>query len=725
MFAFAVTLWLGVAPARAAETPPAPATAPAMTAADLERLVATLENDAERQKFVEQLRAVIAAERSVRPPAEAMPNRIATHFLETLSERIAGVGATALDTVAFVADAPNLYRWLVRQFEDDAPRRRLTEIASKLLLVLGGGWIAEWIAGFLLMRPTRRLEAQSVGDGWRRIPFVALHALLVLAPIVVFAAAAFGILALAAPSRTASLVALALINANLIARAIGLVAATIFAPRIPSLRLAPLADETAAYLFVWTRRLTNIVVYVYFAAGAGLLIGLPSIGYLFILKLLGAIVALLLVVLILQNRRDFAQTIAGPQRPGFRASEWRAWFARYWHLAAIGYVLVVFAIWVLRPQNGFEFVVRATGITVAILVAVRLATFLVRRLFAHIFAVSDEMRERFPAIEARTNRYLQILTVGAIAGIYILAALAVLHIWGLRSLDWLSTSTGRQVGASLLSIGITLAIALALWEAANAGFERYVSRAANDDLLGMRRAARARTLQPLLQRIMLIMLGMFVGLVLLSELGINITPLLAGAGAVGLAVGLGAQDMIKDLIRGVSILLEDSIAVGDVVQLGDKAGVVEWMSMRAIRLRGLDGAVHTVPFGEVTTISNLTKEFSFAVLEIGVSYNTDIDHAMKVMRETGADLRADPDIGPFILEDLDILGVDKFDDSAIIIKARFKTLPIRQWAVMRAYNRRIKIAFDRERIEIPFPQRTVHIVHQGGPPKPAGDAIKP
>jgi small conductance mechanosensitive channel len=194
----------------------------------------------------------------------------------------------------------------------------------------------------------------------------------------------------------------------------------------------------------------------------------------------------------------------------------------------------------------------------------------------------------------------------------------------------------------------------------------------------------------------------------LSELGVDIAPLLAGAGVVGLAIGFGAQRMVQDVINGAFILFQDLMSVGDVVKLGDRAGLVEALSIRTVRLRDLAGVVHTIPFSSIEGVSNLTREFSFHVFDLGIAYREDVDEVMALIRKIGDELRADPEVGPLILEPLEIFGLDAFGDSAIVIKGRIKTLPIRQWQGGRAFNRLIKKRFDEHGIEIPFPHRTLY-----------------
>lgn len=693
----------------------------AVSAVELEKLVGMLENDAERQRFVEQLKALIEAERRVAPAEPAIPDRVAARFLGSVSDQVAEFGASILGAAAFVADAPNLFRWIRQQAESEWSRQRLTEIFGKLALILAGGWIAEWLVIRALERARRRIETREIGEHWARTPYIVLYALIALAPIVVFALVAFAILGAISPTRTAALVATALINANLIARAINLAAATILAPPNGRLRLVPLSDETANYLYIWTRRLTNIAVYGYFAATAALLIGMPNSGYVFILKLLGIVISLLLIVLVLQNRDSLAQAILGHGSPGLL----RRRFAELWHVVAVLYILTVCFIWLVRPDGGFEFVARATLRSVVILFAAWALARLLRRLVALVFRLTDDVRRRFPTLEVRANQYLHIVNIVIVAVVYGFAALAIFQAWGFGSLEWLTTPVGRRVGSSLVSIGVTIIVALMLWEFVNALLDRYLARALGGGLDELRRAARVRTLMPLLQNIMLGVLGVFVVMVTLSEIGVNIAPLLAGAGVVGIAVGFGAQTLAKDLISGISVILEDSIAVGDVVQLGDKSGVVEWMSLRSLRLRDGTGTVHWIPFGDVQIVSNTTKDFSYAIFDLNVSYDADADKAMTVMRAVAEGLRADPAFAPFIREDIEIWGVDQFRESAVLIKARIKTGPGQQWPVTREYNRRIKLAFEKAGIDIPYPQRVIHIVDERRDlPKP-GEAPAP
>ena len=213
---------------------------------------------------------------------------------------------------------------------------------------------------------------------------------------------------------------------------------------------------------------------------------------------------------------------------------------------------------------------------------------------------------------------------------------------------------------------------------------------------------------PLARSVLLVVIVIVAGLTVLSALGINIAPLLAGAGVVGLAVGFGAQTLVKDVITGAFLLFEDTVQVGDVAVINGQGGLVEAITIRTIRLRDLAGSVHTIPFSTVGAITNMTKEYSRYVLDVGVAYREDTDRVAELLREIDADLRADPEFGQHILQPIEILGVDRFEDSAVVVRARLTTKPIMQWTVGREFNRRLKKKFDEHGIEIPFPHQTIY-----------------
>jgi len=229
------------------------------------------------------------------------------------------------------------------------------------------------------------------------------------------------------------------------------------------------------------------------------------------------------------------------------------------------------------------------------------------------------------------------------------------------------------------------------------------------------RRQRIDTISRLLRNLMSVTVASFAGLIALRELGFDITPILTGLGIGGLALGFGAQNLVRDFISGFFIILENQVAVGDVAIVNGKGGLVEAIRLRTIVLRGLDGTVHVIPNGNIEQLSNMTKDFSYYVIDLGVAYKEDMDRVADVVRGVGRELRADPAYSADILDELEVLGVDDFADSAVVLKVRIKTMPTRQWAVGRELRRRIKMAFDAHGIEIPFPHISIY----------TGEATKP
>ncbi len=220
---------------------------------------------------------------------------------------------------------------------------------------------------------------------------------------------------------------------------------------------------------------------------------------------------------------------------------------------------------------------------------------------------------------------------------------------------------------------------------------------------------RTKTLGSVVRYAIIFVILTISGITLLRELGIDIGPILATAGIGGLAIGFGAQSLVKDIISGFFILLQDQMRVGDVVEIGSKGGVVEKISLKTTVLRDLAGNVHYIPNGQIDMVTNMTKEYSRYVFDIGVAYREDVDEIMRIIKEIDEEMRSDPEFKDDIIEPIEVLGVDRFANSAVIIKARTTTLPIKQWRVAREFNRRIKKRFDELKIEIPFPHLTLYM----------------
>ncbi len=540
-----------------------------------------------------------------------------------------------------------------------------------------------------------------------RLSTLLLRTVVDVLPLLAFAVVAYGILPFVEPRPFTRVVAISAINVTLLIQAILVVARAVFVPNTPRLRLFRMGDETAAYFFVWIRRLAYVGGYVFVVADALQLLGFSQVGEA-VAEIGQLAIAIMLVIVILQNRAAVREILRGgatKTRPVL--SVLRRQFAEVWHILATIYVAVTYLVLVLDPTGGFGFLMRATTISVLVIVAAGMLIAALNHAISQGFSVGERLRERYPGLERRANRYLPILRTIAMGIIYIVAAAVILEAWQIRVSSWLASDIGQQFASGAATIAVVLVISLVLWESVSSAIERYLDMTDEEGEV-VERSARARTLLPLLRNVILVTIVVVVVLTVLSEIGINIAPLLAAAGVVGIAIGFGSQELVRDVINGLFILFEDTIAVGDVVEVAGHAGLVESISVRTLTLRDLDGNVHTVPFSAVSTIRNMTKEFSFARMDVGIAYRENVAEVIEVLKQIGAELEADPSLGPLILEPLEILGLDQFGDSAIVVKARMKTKPIKQWAVKRAFNLRMKERFDELGIEIPYPHMTLY-----------------
>ncbi|OAN54621.1 hypothetical protein A6A04_11885 [Paramagnetospirillum marisnigri] len=311
--------------------------------------------------------------------------------------------------------------------------------------------------------------------------------------------------------------------------------------------------------------------------------------------------------------------------------------------------------------------------------------------------------------ESRANRYLSLLHRILRVLIAVIAGLALAQLWGFDPASLLDSQVGRQVASTLVHIAVVLVGALVFWHLLNTSIERYLTATDSEGNL-RQRSGRARTLLPLARNAVFVLLVVMVVLILLSELGVNIAPLLAGAGVLGIAIGFGSQKLVQDIITGVFILFEDTIAVGDSVKLGEHVGTVEAISIRAIRLRDANGSLHTVPFSAVTTVVNATKGFNYALLDVTVDLGEDTDRVVAIMEELGGELQADTKWGSYIAEPIEVLGMEKLDATGAMIRARIKTTPGDRAALIREFNRRIKRRFDAEDIDLPVASLRVSLI---------------
>ncbi|CRM09702.1 MULTISPECIES: mechanosensitive ion channel domain-containing protein [Pseudomonas] len=286
-----------------------------------------------------------------------------------------------------------------------------------------------------------------------------------------------------------------------------------------------------------------------------------------------------------------------------------------------------------------------------------------------------------------------------------------LRVWG-WSLIRFTEGDGHEISVKLFGLAGTLLFSWLIWILADTAIHHALTRSRK----GLANA-RAQTMMPLIRNVLFVTIFIIAAIVALANMGMNVTPLLAGAGVIGLAIGFGAQSLVADLITGLFIIIEDSLAIDDYVDVGGHLGTVEGLTIRTVRLRDIDGIVHTIPFSEIKSIKNYSREFGYAIFRVAVPASMDIDTAIKLMRDVGQKMRADPLQRRNIWSPLEFQGVESFESGNAILRARFKTAPIKQWEVSRAFNLSLKRHLDEAGMDLAMPRLSVQVVTAASGPQ--------
>ncbi|WP_404472125.1 mechanosensitive channel protein [Vreelandella venusta] len=493
----------------------------------------------------------------------------------------------------------------------------------------------------------------------------------------------------------------------------------LFSSRYEGLRLLPISAQEASYWNRWLARLIGMV-------GYGLMVVVPLVNY-YLAPALGQAVGTLIMLLafiyavavVLKNRvrlRDNLNDMSS--RSTLMASRVSLQlFARTWHLFALIYFLMVFVLTLTRPGDALPFVLFATLKTLVAVVIGLLASAFLTQTIGRRIRLSDDLRRKLPLLEVRLNSYvpnaLRILrTVIVVAVIMV-----VLDAWGAFDLAaWYASERGASLVGKLVGVAIILVVAFGVW----LGLASLIEHKLNPETGHGEPSARAKTLLSLFRNALAIGMVTITGMIVLSEIGINIGPLIAGAGVLGLAIGFGAQKLVQDVITGIFIQVENAMNTGDVVTVGGITGTAERLSIRSVGIRDLSGTYHIVPFSSVDTVSNYMREYGNHVGEYGIGYNESIDEAIEQLKLAFEDLQASEEHGNKLLAELTVAGVTALADSSVNIRVVIKTTPGDQWSVGRAYNRLVKLRFDAAGIEIPFPHTTLYFGEtKGGKTPPA------
>jgi len=711
---------LGLSSPSSQAAPPAKASSTA--AVSYGALADLLQNKASRDELIAQLRA-LAKNSGAAKPAES--GRAAPESIVPGYSSVSGLVATIQ---SFTVSLSHDFQSMARVFRDrswsGAAYMKKIDALPGLLAVIAATIIAFLVFRVVAAQFYRRLDdwvanlAGSVPAASRRVvePSVLYRKMgaIVLAFLVDFAAvllaAAIGyavVLYLVAHDPSSLAPGSVFVGAFAAVETTCALARVVFATRYRYLRLIRMSDDVARFWSGWLERLIRIT-------GYGLLVAVPAARILFLPaagQLLGLFIMLGVYVyavrVIWTNRGLLRKRItdrAGEVSAAPVGALLRV-LARVWHVLGIAYFTELLIASQINPEEALPFIAEATvqtliAVGVGLLLSLMLTSMLARRI-----RLSEELRTRLPMLEARINAYVPAAIRAARLVLLLVVALVVLDAWHAFDLPaWIMSDAGRTTIAMAVRVAIILLAAAFIWTVVASIIENRLNTTAGRKMP----SDREKTLLALFRNAAMIVIVTMTVLIVLSQIGIDIGPLIAGAGVVGLAIGFGAQKLVQDVITGIFIQLENGMNQNDVVELCGLFGTVEKITIRSVVIRTLDGGYHLIPFSTVDKLTNHTRDFGYHYGEYNVGHRENADNVIAHLEHAFDELMQDAELAPYVMEPISIPGVTSLTERGFTVRVLIKTVPGMQWMVQRGFNRLVKKHFDQAGIELPYPHSVVH-----------------
>lgn len=753
---------------------------PALTPQQARQALAVLESPREREQVETTLRAIAAVgvlsapavpasaaapasgASSAAAPAALTSNGLASMLVRQGSRWAVDIGNALRDSLRSLLEVGSVGRWWQDTLGRTDARTDLARSLGLIVAVLVPALVGEWLVRRLLRRALAGLAARRAGaprdtasdDDARaddaapphdtpppdasdatqssrgrgharrhttllhRMPRAIVSLLLRSVPLLVFVGIAGLMMSFVTDDGTPVEAALgALIDIYVIGRLVTIVSRLFFQPDAHQLRLLHISDAWAAFAQRSIARIVIVVGACTAAVEIAANLGLTEAGHVALQKAVALVAHVMISVLILQCRRPVAARIRAiaHDRPTL-AAVCNA-LADAWAPVAVFVVMALWFVWALDVHNGYRVLIALGGRSIAVLIGMRMVSIVVFGALARLFHERDDDRT---LVHLHAYRYYPLLRRIVSAVIAVVTVVLLLQVWGVPVFRAFESGTiGHRLASALVTIAIAAAVALVVWEAANIAIERRLQRWTREGNLV--RAARLRTLLPMLRTLLFVMIALVVVLTGLSEIGVNVGPLLAGASIFGVALGFGSQKLVQDFITGIFLLMENAMQVGDWVTLAGVSGTVEYLSIRTVRLRGGDGSLYTIPFSSVTTVNNTNRGLGNAAVKVSIAYGEDIDRAVATLKEIGAALRDDPQYRDGILSDFSYWGVDQVDGAAIALAGQMQCRDSARWGVQREFNRRIAQLFRERGIRIADPQRSLVAYAAGSQREDEGD----
>ncbi|MGG6429965.1 mechanosensitive ion channel domain-containing protein [Acetobacter ghanensis] len=724
---------------------PAPVQANGLNQQDAQQLLNVLNDPQKRDEFTKTL-SLMAKGLPPAPsaPAKAPAANSATPAVidNSVHSELDDLGNTATEYVnnftSLFTDLGTVGKWFRHEIQDPASRQSLLDSFGRALLIIALALAAERATSIGLRKPltavkkmaearearqtasqnqeidtqvdaaapapdtateadttqTRETDQRRGNEVLRyliRVPYNAMHFLLKLLPVAVCLLLGYLGAEFLTSTDQARTVALTLVNAYAIARCLYLVVETILVPRSPAIRLVPMPDDTARLLTRWW----NVLV-----AAPSIVICLSILGREFDLATQGVeammrgvvLVQHLIIAAFIWRIRHIVGRALQPS-PGLRKNALWAFagtLARLWWVPVMFLDMALWFVWAAHLKGGYQWILHGTLLTFLCLVVSRIMALLLYGLQDRLFRVGPDLQAQYPDLQKRADFYYPYVRKIMTLAIILTTAICVAQSWSIPTFDFfLHSALGlRLVGAAAcLLVGMT--IAAVAWETVNSILNKQISRYSASAQEA--RAARLRTVLPIIRTVLLTVIIIFVAVTTLSQIGINVTPLLTGAGILGVGLSFGSQSLVKDVITGFFMLAEDAIQVGDWVTTGGIAGTVEHLSIRTLRVRSFDGDLHIIPFSSVTSIANTARGFNQIIVRQTLDLSEDTGKVVKIMQKTIEDMRKEEAFRPMIFSDYTDLGVDSSDGNGAVLVGIIKTAPMMKWKVQREFYRRIAL----------------------------------
>jgi len=672
-------------------------------------LIARLSDDQVREILLQQLDVAAAGD-------EAAQNT----FMGNLDDEVNAVRENLGLVLAEIWNLPSVIPFAFERLTKGRSDNHLLLVLLFFGVMIAVGAGAEWFVRWATRAPRERIRQRAQAALGTKFLLLVYRFLLDGLAVAVFLIGALGVFfALYQGHQPTRYLVMTYLTAIMVVRVSALVSRLLLAPKSPVLRIVPFADADAEYFNRCILWFAGVYAFGIMSCSLLRLLGLDPQLHLLLVVTVSTVLIVMLVTMLWRGRKPVAALIREGAGEDTVFGQVRRVFAETWHLLAIAYVVGIYFFSVFGSLSGHPAQSGAGIGSILIVLAFPFADAALKAILDGVFFKSGaDRRSRMEMVVHRALRVVLILVALFLLG----------NLWGIDIFSLARGETSAVVFRAVLDIGFTLLLAYVGWELVMSYFDRHLPAQEDAGAIpegegGGAAASRLQTLMPLIRRFVQITIVVLVVMIILSSLGVNIGPLLAGAGVVGLAVGFGAQTLVRDIVSGVFFLADDAFRLGEYVDIGDVKGTVEGINVRSLVLRHHRGALHTVPYGEIQYLTNYSRDWAIMKLQFRLTYDTDVMKVKKIFKKIGAELLEHPELGEFFIEPLKSQGVLAMEDSAMILRAKFTAKPGKQFQIRKEVFSRVQQEFAEAGIHFAHRRVTVDLPEGVDPKSEQGKAI--